>query len=348
MKYTTTFLAFIFLAITPFGKIKAQAFEDAGQYMHYISEANEKLSAVYLSYMSSVAHQNARKQEKRRQDVVSAIFNTREKIMGMPPWKGDRSYKDTAVAYLKILNTVFNEDYAKIVNMEEIAEQSYDAMEAYLLAEEKAWAKLDDAAERLSKTSKEFAAKNNVTLIDTETEVGRKSKIAGDLNKHYNDVYLIFFKPYKQEMYLIEAIEKGNVIAIEQNNNSLEKFAKEGMEKLKDMKGFNNDPTLVNACREAMNFYMSEASQTKNMSDFFLKRENFEKIKKKFETKRNNDRTQKDIDEYNNAVNDINAALKDFNNLNQKLNKDRTNMLNNWNKNSSRYMDDYMPVQKKQ
>lgn len=349
MRYvaTTLFIGVVFLLI-PAHKAKAQAFEDAGQYMGYIADANEKLSAVYLSYMSAVAHKNARKQEKRRQDVVSAIFNTREKIMGMPPWKGDRSYKDTSVAYLKILNTVFNEDYAKIVNMEEIAEQSYDAMEAYMLAEEKAWAKLADAGERQSRVSKEFAERHNVKLINVETEVGRKSKVAGDLNKHYNEVYLIFFRPYKQEMYLLDALEKGNVIAIEQNINSLEKFAKEGLEKLKKLKGFNNDPSLIEACREAIVFYADAASQSKSLSDFFLKKENFDKVQKKFESKRKNDRTQADIDEYNKAVNDMNAGVKDYNNVNQKLNKDRAAMLNNWNKKAARYMDDHMPVQKKQ
>lgn len=46
---------------------KAQAFDDAGQYMDHISKANEKLTAVYLSYTSALAHKNARKQEKEGQ-----------------------------------------------------------------------------------------------------------------------------------------------------------------------------------------------------------------------------------------------------------------------------------------
>lgn len=327
----------------------AQSFGDAGQYIDYISKANEKLSAIYLSYTSAVAHnKSARKQEKRRQDVVNAIIDTRSSIQGMPPWKGDRSYKDTTVVYLKLLGIVFNEDYAKIVNMEEIAEQSYDGMEAYLMAQEKADEKLEAARKRQNEMTKIFAAKYNVHLIEGESETGQKSKIASELNKHYNEVYLIFFKPYRQEMYLLDALEKGNVIAIEQDINSLEKFANEGIEKLKDLKGYNNDPTLISACREAMNFYQDEAKRSKALTDFFLKKENFEKIKKSFESKRNSERTQKEIDQYNNGVNDINAALKDYNNLNQQLNKERTNMLNNWNKKSSRYMDDYMPVQRKQ
>lgn len=346
---TTTITSFIILFLLQVKPVAAQTFEDAGQYIDYISKANEKLSAIYLSYTSAVAHnKSARKQEKRRQDVINAIIDTRASVQGMPPWKGDRSYKDTTVAYLKLLGHVFNEDYAKIVNMEEIAEQSYDAMEAYLLAQEKADQKLDEAMKRQNEMTKLFATRYNVTLLDGETETGRKSKIAGELNKHYNEVYLVFFKPYKQEMYLLDAVEKGNVIAIEQNINSLEKFANEGLEKLKDLKGYNNDPSLIQACRDAMNFYKSEAIQARSMTDFFLKKENFEKIKKSFDGKRNSERTQKDIDQYNKGVNDINAASNEYNKLNQQLNKERTSMLNNWNKKTSRYMDDYMPVQKKQ
>ncbi len=344
----TSFFIFMALSLLHISPAGAQVFEDAGKYMSFIGDANEKLSATYLSYMSAVAHKSARKQEKRRLDVVSAIMNTRTAIQGMPPWKGDRSFKDTSVAYLKILNTVFNEDYAKIVNMEEIAEQSYDAMEAYMLAEEKAWDKLAEAAERQADMSKTFAARYNVTLITTENETGRKSKIASELNKHYNEVYLIFFKPYKQEMYLMDALEKGNVIAIEQNINSLGKMAADAMEKLKTLKGYNNDPTLINACREAMTFYKKEAQQANTMTDFFLKKENFEKTKKNFDSKRANDRTKQDVDQYNNAVKEMNDAMKEYNNLNNQLNKERTNMLNNMNKKNSNYMDQYMPVQKKQ
>jgi hypothetical protein len=329
--------------------VQAQAFEDAGQYIDYISKANEQLSATYLSYLSAVAHnKSARKQEKRRSDVVTAIFNTRTSIQGMPPWKGDRTYKDPTVAYLKILNIVFNEDYAKIVNMEEIAEQSYDGMEAYLLAQEKAGDKLQEAAKKQHEITRVFAKKYNVNLVEGETETSLKSKTASAVNKHYHEVYLVFFKPYKQDAYLIDALEKANLVAIEQNISSLEKMAREGLEKLDNIKPYNNDPIVTDACRKALEFYKSEALRSKGMSDFILKKEKFEKTKKLFDSKRSNDRTQKDIDDYNNAVNDMNASLKGFNDLNNQLNKERTEMLNNWNKKVSRYFDDNMPVQKKQ
>jgi hypothetical protein len=328
--------------------IRSQDFQDVGSYMEYISKANEQLSATYLSYLSAVAHNSARKAEKRRQDVVTAISDTRFKIQGMTPWKGDRSYRDTTVAYLKILNSVFNEDYAKIVNMEEIAEQSYDAMEAYMLAQEKATEKLEEAAARQQQMQKNFAGKYNVNLINTETTVGQKSKVASALMKHYDDVYLLFFKTYKQEGYLIEAVNKKNVIGIEENNSAMKKFAEDGLQKLKSLNGYNNDPSLIVACRQVQEFYKSEADQTQAITDFLLKEENFGKLKKNFEARPAAKRTPADIETYNNAIKDFNAAVNQYNKTNQAINKDRQSAINNWNDAVRKYLDNYMPVQRKQ
>ncbi|MEO7983162.1 MAG: hypothetical protein ABI688_03665, partial [Bacteroidota bacterium] len=103
-----------------------------------------------------------------------------------------------------------------------------------------------------------IAGKNNINLVEGESALGNKSKIVNEVMDHCNTVYLIFFKSYKQEGYLIEAMGKKNVVSIEQNLNSLQKFTEQGLEKLKDLKGYSNDATLIKAGRDALNFYQSE------------------------------------------------------------------------------------------
>jgi hypothetical protein len=323
-------------------------YDNPGDYMDFIGKANEALSQKYLSYLSAMSHgKSARKVDKRREEVLNAIYETRVNVQGLPPFKGDRTLRDTTVAYLKLLNSVFNEDYAKIVNMEEIAEQSYDAMEAYMLAQEKASEKLEQASEKQRLMQKQFAAKNNVTLIQAESEIGNKMKVANAVQHHYNEVYLVFFKSYKQEAYLMDAINKGNVISIEQNLSSLQKFATEGKEKLKDLKGYNSDPSLITACNGMLDFYLEETGKGALMTDFFLKQENFNKLKKTFESKPASKRTQTDVDQFNNAVNEINKVLNDYNATNKDLNKKRETALKIWNNNVKNYMDTYIPVQRK-
>jgi hypothetical protein len=342
---------FLILAILMLGqslRSSGQPFETAVQYMDYITKANQQLTEKYLFYLSGASHgKSAKKVEKRRQELLQSISDTRYNIMGMPPFKGDRTLKDTTVAYLKIMNSVFNEDYGKIVNMEEIAEQSYDLMEAYMLAKDKANEKLNEAAKKQQAMQVKFAQKNNITLIDNQSELETKMDIASAVMSHHNEVYLVFFKSYKQEVYLMDALNKKNIVGIEQNLNALQKYSDEGLEKLNGLKGYNGDPSLIESCRNALNFYKEEAAKGTGLTDFILKEENFTKSKKQFDSKPASKRTQQDVDQYNNAVNDINAAGKSYNALNAELNKQRTSVMNNWDKAVAKYMDAYMPTQRK-
>ncbi len=326
----------------------AQSLETPVEYMNYIGKANDELSKKYMVYLSAVSHgKSARKVEKRRAEVLAAISDTRYDIQGMPSYKNDRAYKDSTVAYLKILNSVFNEDYGKIVNMEEIAEQSYDAMEAYMLAQEKANEKLQEAAERQGAAQKAFAAKYNINLLQSTSELDEKMKITNAVFHHKNEVYLIFFKAYKQESYLMDALVKKNINAVEQNINSLESLSDQGLEKLKDVKEYNSDPSLINACKNLLKFYKEEAKKSTVFTEFLLKQENFEKIKKKFDSKPASKRTQQDVDEFNNAVNDINKSSEAYNKTNDELNKKRSVQLDGWNKAVDRFLDTYVPQQRK-
>src|ERR1043165_1732867 len=303
----------LFLVITCSLYISAQDFTNPGEYLDYIGKKNNELSVKYLSYLSASSHgKSARKVDKRRTEVINMITDTRFNIQGMPPFKGDRSFRDSTVSYLKLLYIVFNEDYAKIVDMEEIAEQSYDGMEAYMLAQAKAEEKLKAAAERQHEAQKKFAAKNNINLIEDVSELEQKMKTADVLMKHYDEVYLVFFKANKQEDYLMQAVNKKNIIAVEQNLSSLKQFSEDGLEKLKDIRSPNGDATLIVACRDMLEFYRSEAKDAAAYTDFFLKEEEFNKTKKDFDSK-SSKRTQEDIDKYNKAVNDINAESNNYN-----------------------------------
>jgi hypothetical protein len=46
-------------------------------------------------------------------------------------------------------------------------------------------------------------------------------------------------------------------------------------------------------------------------------------------------------------VNDFNEAVNNYNKVNKQINKDREKILDNWNRLVKKYLDDYMPVQRK-
>ena len=314
-------------------------------HMEELEKVDTELQKNYLEYISIQAHSNSvRKMEKRREELIRSVENSIREITRLRPYKGDASLRDTYADYLKILLTVFKEDYHKIVDMEEIAEQSYDNMEAFLLAQERAQDKLSEAAEKIEPAYRDFAARHNVTLTDDrkESKISKKLRKGGQVNQYYHTLFLVFFKSRHQEEYLLSAVEASDVNAIEQNRNTLNKYSEEGLLALDTIRPFNGDGTLINTCRKVLTFYQREASAA-ILTDFFLRKDEFEKVKKALDMKPEKQRTQADIDKYNKAVNAMNESVGEFNKTLEELNKSRAKVLNNWNEAVKRFMDTHIP-----
>lgn len=336
---------FYLMLVLAAGITSAQAQSEAFQYLEAIGNEFHEISQNSMSYTSAASHgKSARKIEKRRTELITSIKAAETKIRRMKPFEGDASLRDSLVAYLVLDRLVMTEDYGKILNMEEIAEQSYDAMEAYLLAKEKAGEKLESAYDRVSEQKKLFANRNNIKIVENTSKLGKKLEKSSQVITYYNKVYLLFFKSYKNEAYLMEALDKKDISAMEQTKNTLLTSAEQDLEKIGPLPAFNGDNSLKIACQQMLAFYKMEASQkVPEMVNFLLKQENFEKMNKAIQAKRPADRSQKDIDSYNNAVKDFNTAVEKVNAMHNDLNKKRSALLQQWNNASENFLDKHVP-----
>lgn len=333
-------IGFALLWMICLGNVNAQKFSNPVEYMNFIGEQYTQLAEDQWSYTSAVANdKNAKKIETKRQELLNSNKSAQAKIKKMEGYNGNTAYRDSVVAYLTLNYNILNNDYEKIMNMEEIAEQSYDLMEAYLLAQEVAGEKLKKAGEMLNKEEKKFASENNITLLEGEKDKNAlRLEKASEVYKYYNQIYLIFFKSYKQEAYLLDAVNRQDVNAMEQNKNALAQYSKEGLDQLKSMKPFEGDNSLKDAAVEILEFYHNESEkELGDIVNFFVKKEEFETIQKAFDAKKKNDKTQKDVDNFNNAVNDYNNAMNAYNKANETLNNSRGKKLDNWNNTSKKF-----------
>lgn len=316
----------------------------------YFEKINDEFGAIsdeMWDYTSAIAHgKKARTVENKRKDLISQITTSTGKIKRMPAFEGNTAYRDSAVSYLKLNKIILNEDYAKIVDMEEVAEQSYDAMEAYMLVKEKANEKRSIAGDMIEMEGNKFAADHHINLVDSKDKIGKKLEEAAKVYKYYNVIYLIFFKSYKQEMLLIDAQNKGDFNAMEQNKNALAKNSIDGQQMLATIKDYKRDLSVKTACMDMLKFYESEATKRyEDISAFYLEKEKFEKIKNSFEAK-NSQKTQKDVDQFNAAVKDYNAASDKYNKTNGELYETRTRLQSKWNDASARFTDKHVPKRK--
>ena len=315
-------------------------------HMNYLGSLEENLSRKYLSYMSEVAHGNrARKMEKRRAELLTSVNDAIRDGSRLKPYKGDASLRDAYKGYWTVLLSIFKEDYAKLVNLEEVAEQSYDEMEAFLMIQEKAGQKLHDAYGKVQTAYETFAGRHHVRLSEGQTsKLSQRLDQAGKVNGYMNKVYLLFFKSHVQEEMMFKAMAKNDVNGVEQSKNSMAKFSAEGLLKLDTIKPFNGDGSLLTACRKVLEFQKDEAeNKAVYMTEFLIKKEDFDKIKKAFDAKPANKRAQADVDAYNKAIDDYNKAVNAYNKTNDALNSTRTKVITHWETTRKQFMHQHVP-----
>jgi hypothetical protein len=333
----------IILSVALSGSIFAQS--PALDYMNVFSNEYQRIQQDMWDYTSSVSHgKSARKVDKRRVELIQTSNAALSKAKSAKAFQGSTTYRDSVVEYFTIVNLVLKEDYAKIVDMEAVAEESYDQMEAYMLARERANEKLVEAGEMVDRGQRIFAEANDITLIESTDALDQKMAIAEQVYHHYNEVYLIFFKSFKQEVYLLDALGRKDLSAIEQNRSALQSTAEEGLKKLATLTPYGNDNSLIESTKELLKFYITEAGkEIPKMSDYYLKSENFTKIKTAFDQKKEKDRTKEDVDGYNKAAQEMNASIEGYNKTNDLLNTLRSKHVDTWNRTAQKYTDKHVP-----
>ncbi len=323
----------------------AQPPQEAASYLSEIGEEYEDIRKRTWDYTSTMAHsRSARKVERKRERLIKTVAQSIKAVSKMDDFNGDNTLRDSVVAYLTLNYNVINEDYGKIMDMEAVAEQSYDLMEAYLLAQEKANIKLEHASARLDTQTQAFANKYGVELIESHDEISVKLKRSSEALKYYNQVYLVFFKAYKQELYLMDAIQRSDINAIEQNRSALKSFADEGIEKLTNIRHYRGDYSVNKACQRILSFYKEEAEdKIPIIADFLLVADNYKKMGTLMESKDRMQVTQEEVKQYNKAVRDYKKGVNKFNSTNNLLNNKRNNALTRWNNAVNSFLARHIP-----
>jgi len=301
----------------------------------------EELEDETWAYLQAVVRgKRAKTIKNKEKSLIEAYTEAIKETYKVKTYKQDEILKPAIIDYLKITKQMLNDEYSKIVDMEEIAEKSYDAMEAYLMAKEKAGEKRNAEYDKLTEAQNQFAELHNVNLIDgTMNERQLKIQQAGKCLSYDNQLFLLFFKAYHQEGYVFEAIKAKDLNGLEQSLSTLNQFANEGLEKLKDIKSYNGDASLKDGAKEILSYFKQESEKDLiPATDFLLIEQDFNKLKAKFEAKGPKNRSQDDIDKFNKKVNELNSAAELFNKAMDKANKSRATEINQFYKTREQFI----------
>jgi len=296
--------------------LMAQEFKSAVEYLNFIEKEQTTISKSTWKYTSAVAHsKSARRIDNTRKQLIKSIDAAKTKISNLKDgYKGDVEYRNQVTQFLDISKISINEEYGKLINMQEVAEQSYDAMEAYLLMRDLVNEKLDAENEKVENGFKSFALKYNITVGNGTSELSEKIKLSNEVFDYHTALYLIFFKANFTDISLSKAIENKDLNTIQQNANTLVQYADEGLEKLKTIKPYKGDSSVIMATKKLM-----EAKSAK-------------------------DRTKEEIDSYNTLVKQVNKEIDNYNNANNTNVQEKNNIIDNWNNAGENFISSHVPI----
>ena len=338
-------LIILFFAMS--ANVIAQEFKSAGEYLNYIEKEQGLISKSTWKYTTAVAHsKSARRIDNTRKQLIKSIEAAQKKINILKDgYKGDVEYKNQVLQYLDICKININEEYEKLINMQEVAEQSYDAMEAYLLMRDLINEKIDSENEKADNAFKSFALKYNITITEGSSELGEKIKLSNEVFDYHTSLYLIFFKVNFTDTSLAQAIEKKDLSAIQQNANTLIQYSDEGLEKLKTIKPYKGDSSMITITKKAREYHKKEAQQyVPKIVDFIMFNEKFDNAKKTLEAKKEKDRSKEEIDNFNTMIKQVNKEIDNYNKLNKANFEEKNNILTNWNNVGENFISSHVPV----
>lgn len=324
----------------------SQEFKTPVDYLNVIGKEQNAISKNMWKYTKSVAHsKSARKIDATRTSLIKSIQTAKTKIAGLKNgYNGDVEYRDLVVSYLTNSEYILKEDFGKLIDLQEVSEQSYDFMEAYLMTKDLVDKKMESEQDKVALGQKQFASKYNITLSESEDELSKKMKISNEVFKSREELFLIFFKCNVTDAMMLNAIEAKDYAAIQQNASSLEAYANEGLAKLKTMKGYKGDTSLITSTKKAMEFYKKYSLEfSTKVIDFYMYNTKFEDAKTSLERKNQKDRSKEEIENYNAMVKEMNTKINEFNAASQKSNQERSNVVNGWNNSSETFLSKHVP-----
>lgn len=311
----------------------SQSFGNASEYLDFVAYEKDDLATEIWRFTTAIPYgRNDINFNSKRQRLLKLLEECITRIK-MAQDYANSGFKDEVLSYLQSHRELLQKDYAKIIDMKAMAEQSYSFMEAYILAQEMAHQKMEASRQAYEANLESFANANNIEINDDEAKLSEKMKTSNEVFGYYNDLYLIYFKVFINEIHLMDAIEQNDVDAIQLIKYALNKAAKEGLKALETQQAYNGDTSIIEATGKAFKFFIEESKKTiPEITAFLILNEDFEKFRNTLDQMDERKRTNEQINEYNERVKEVNAGINTFNWITTELNESREELIDTLNK----------------
>ncbi len=316
MKYNNIFTITLFLTFFIFSRLAvAQDFSNPAEYNDYIVDIQGKVLQMNVNYvMESVHNENFDDVERSRLRLIGMIEHAHGKVKAMPAFKGNSVFRDEAAGVFSIYLDAFNIEFKEANLLKEQRQESYEAMENFYNAQDKAEKKLEVASDKLMAAQEQFAKDHNMEIMMSKGHTGTQNmiQVINKVNGYTRVVFLAYFKVSKDDAAVLDAMEEKNSGKMESFRKKMLTSVDEGLSKLNALGEFEEDDEFRQSAIALLDFHKKMGNEAyPKLIEFINKKEE--------------DLTQEDVDMYNGVIELLNSQppllLTKFNQLNMEFYK---------------------------
>jgi len=269
--------------------------KNAGDYNNFIMKEMTTAVQKNFDYLAFVVHSDAFDQmDEKRKEVVKQIVEAKDKVSQMPPLDGDTRLRDESVEVLNEYKSAFELDFKQIISLKKKSRDSFEAMKEYFKAEDDAEEKLNKATQKLRRAQRQYASKNNMTVVDgkADDELERKMGKAKATNLYWRSVFIEYFKVSEAYDLMWDALNQRKASVIDNERQKVIKVINSTLPDIKAIPAFNGDTEFRDQTISIVEYYQQVADIQ------------FAKITERL---KKSELEQADIDVVNSIINQCNA-----------------------------------------
>ena len=257
-------LLFIFALLPLFALAQDDEFNlnNPGDYNNFIMKEVITIVQENFEYISLSIHSDDYDQlEKKRKEVVEGIANAKTHVREMPPLEGDTKLRDEAVDVLNEYKTAFELDFKSILSLKRKSKDSYEAMEAYFTAQDRAEEKVNKATRQLRKAQRVYAEKNSMKVVDSKSDdvLEKKMNKIIEVNDYWRSIFLTYFKVSKQYDKMWDALSEQKANPLSHQCDLTIKLIDQVLPELKAKPDFHGDSEFRDQTVNMIEYYRQVA-----------------------------------------------------------------------------------------
>ena len=264
--------------------------------------------------MESVHNENFDQVERSRLRLIGMIEHAYGKVKAMPAFKDNSVFRDEAAGVFSIYLDAFNIEFKEANLLKEKRQESYEAMESFYNAQDKAEKKLEIASDKLMVAQQQFAKDHEMEIMMAKGHSGTQNmiQVINKVNGYTRVIFLAYFKVSKDDAAVLDAMEVKNPEKMETFRKKRLISADEGLAKLNALGKFEEDDEFRQSAIALLEFHKKMGNEA------------YPELVK-FISKKQEDLTQEDVDIYNGVIEILNSQppllLTKFNQLNMEFYK---------------------------